>query len=134
MRSDNYTTKQKDLILDIIKKKNKEFTIKEIYNELDKKVGLTTIYRLVDKLVDNNTLNKYIGKDNTTYYQYLESCEHENHFYLKCTNCGEMIHIDCDCISELSNHIYNDHKFKLNREHIIINGTCEKCTKGGKVC
>ena len=82
MRSDNYTTKQKDLILDIIKKKKKEFTIKEIYNELDKKVGLTTIYRLVDKLVDNNTLNKYIGKDNTTYYQYLESCEHENHFYL----------------------------------------------------
>ena len=134
MRSDNYVTKQKDLILDIIRNKNKEFTVKELYNELNKKVGLTTIYRLVDKLVDNNTLNKYIGKDNITYYQYLESCEHENHFYLKCTNCGEMIHIDCDCISELSNHIYKDHKFKLNREHIIINGTCQKCNEGGKVC
>lgn len=134
MRSESYITKQKDLILDIIKKKNKEFTVKELYNELDRKVGLTTIYRLVDKLIDNNTLNKYISKDNTTYYQYLESCEHENHFYLKCTNCGEMIHIDCDCISELSNHIYKDHKFILNREHIIINGICDKCVKRGIVC
>lgn len=124
-----YNTKQKNIILDIIKKQKKEFTIKDIYTKLDCKIGLTTIYRLVDKLVDEGILTKNISKDNITYYQYLEKCDHDNHFYLKCDNCGEMIHIDCDCIGELSKHINKEHKFKLSESHIIINGLCQKCSK-----
>ena len=30
----SYKTKQKDLIVDIIKKRNKEFTVKDIYDDL----------------------------------------------------------------------------------------------------
>ena len=122
-----YNTKQKDIILDIIKKQKKEFTIKDIYSTIKDSVGLTTIYRLVDKLVLDGVLNKTIESDNTTYYQYLEKCDNENHFYLRCDKCGDMIHVDCDCIDELSNHINNEHKFKLNKEKIIINGICNKC-------
>lgn len=122
-----YNTKQKDIILSIIKKQKKEFTIKDIYNSLDGVVGLTTIYRLVDRLVLDGVLNKTIESDNTTYYQYLEKCDNENHFYLRCDKCGDMIHVDCDCIDELSNHIKNEHKFKLNRGKVIINGICDKC-------
>lgn len=122
-----YNTKQKDIILDIIKKQKKEFTIKDIYSTIKDSVGLTTIYRLVDKLVSDGVLNKTIESDNTTHYQYLEKCDNENHFYLRCDKCGNMIHVDCDCIDELSNHINNEHKFRLNREKIIINGICNKC-------
>ena len=130
LRSESYKTKQKDLIINIIKNYNHEFTIKDIYNELKNEVGLTTIYRLVDKLIKDNVLNKYISKNNVTFYQCLEKCENENHFYLKCDKCGNLIHIDCDCINELSNHIIYEHKFKLNKECIIINGVCCKCSKG----
>ena len=127
--NDSYNTKQKELIINAIKQKNKEFIIKDIYEELNKKVGLTTIYRQIQKLEKEGLLNKNIDNKNITYYQYLEKCEEENHFYLKCDICGSMIHIDCDCIEELQNHILNKHKFKLNKEHIIINGTCERCIK-----
>ena len=133
-RMETYNTKQKDLILKIIKKQQKEFTIKDIYNELNKKVGLTTIYRLVDKLIDENILNKYISRDNITHYQYLKECEEENHFYLKCDKCGELVHIDCDCIGDLSNHIIKKHKFKPNKDHIIITGYCEKCFRKVNIC
>ena len=128
-RSEFYNTKQKDIILRVIKEQQHEFTIKEIYNNLKHVAGLTTIYRFVDKLVEDGRLDKYIGKDNTTYYHYLEKCDEHNHFYLKCELCGDMIHIDCDCIEDLSNHIMKNHKFKLNKEHIIINGFCEKCVR-----
>lgn len=128
-RSEVYNTKQKDLILNVIKNQKHEFTVKDIYEELKDKVGLTTIYRLIDKLVGDNIINKYITKDNVTYYQYLERCEEENHFYLKCDKCGDLVHIDCDCISELSSHIFKKHNFVLNKDHIIINGICEKCRK-----
>ena len=123
-----YNTKQKNLILNTIKNEKHEFTIKDIYSKLDG-IGLTTIYRLVDKLVEDKVLNKSISKDNITYYQYLEKCDCENHFYLKCDNCGDMIHIDCDCIEDLKNHIMKEHSFKLASYHIIINGLCKKCSK-----
>ena len=126
-RNSNYNTKQKELIRDIIKKQNKEFTIKDIYDDIKGSVGLTTVYRLVDKLVIDGILNKTISSDNITYYQYLEKCDNENHFYLRCDKCGDMIHVDCDCIEELSDHIKNEHKFRLNREKVIINGICNKC-------
>ena len=126
-----YNTKQKNDILSIIKKQNKEFTVKNIYNGLNKKVGLTTIYRFIDKLVMDNKLNKYITKDNITYYQYLNECDMDNHFFLKCCKCGTLIHIDCDCINDLSNHIYNHHKFILNKENLIIKGICDRCSREG---
>ena len=123
----SYKTKQKDLILNEIKNRKSEFKAQDIYEYLNKEVGLTTIYRLIDKLVKEGLLNKTIGDDNIAYYQYLEKCEHENHFYLKCEKCGNIIHVDCDCITELMSHIAREHKFKTNSEHIIINGICEKC-------
>lgn len=126
-----YKTKQKDIILNIIRQQKNSFTIKDIYKDLKGKVGLTTIYRLIDKLVEENKLNKTISIDNTTYYQYLEECTKENHFYLKCDKCGSMTHIDCDCIEELTSHIVQNHKFKPNKDHIIIDGICSKCI-GGK--
>ena len=131
-RSELYNTKQKDLILNVIKNQKNEFTIKDIYEELDEIVGLTTIYRLVDKLIDEKVLNRFISRHNITYYQYLKECSEENHFFLKCNKCGELIHIDCDCIDDLSSHNFRKHKFVLNKENIIINGVCEKCIKKGK--
>jgi len=127
MNRESYNTKQKDKILKIIKEINHEFTIKDIYMILNKKVGLTTIYRLVDKMVENKELNKYITNNNKTYYEYLKKCNQKNHFYLKCDRCSNLIHIDCNCIKELENHVYNKHKFIINHENIIINGICNEC-------
>ena len=129
MQRNSYNTKQKEKILNIIKNKKKEFTAKDIYNDLNKKVGLTTIYRLIDKLVKEHKLTKSINDNNITYYQYLEECNNMNHFYLKCINCGELIHIDCECIDALSNHLFKSHNFIPNKEHIIINGICKKCSE-----
>ncbi len=126
-RSNNYNTKQKDIILNSLKKYDHEFTVKELYNDLNQEIGLTTIYRYIDKLLKEEIINKNIGRDNITYYQYLEKCNNENHFYLKCESCGKMEHIDCDCITTLTNHILENHKFVPTKDHIIINGLCNKC-------
>ena len=130
-KRESYHTKQKEKILSMIKKQKKEFTVKQLYNSLNNEIGLTTIYRLIDKLVYNGRLNKYIAEDNNTYYQYLEECHEENHFYLKCDNCGNLIHIDCDCIKELSQHIIEKHQFCPTKDKFIINGICNKCNRKG---
>ena len=129
----NYQTKQKDILLKEIRKKKEEFTIKELHEELSN-IGLTTIYRFIDKLVEDKILVKRIGDNNTTYYQYLEECDKDNHFFLKCNSCGTMIHVDCDYVEELSTHIKSHHKFNLNKDHIIMSGLCEKCSKENQIC
>lgn len=121
-----YNTKQKDDILRVIKKYDNLFMVKDLYNDLNKKVGLTTIYRFLDKLISEGKLTKIIN-NNITYYKYLSECEHENHFYLKCDKCGLMEHVDCDCIIDLEKHILSNHKFIPNKKQIIINGICENC-------
>ena len=122
-----YNTKQQALLLNTMKKQHQEFTVKDLYLQLKGEIGLTTIYRMVDKLVSTGEITKCIGKDNITYYQYLGDCPLVNHFYLKCLDCGNLTHIDCDCISDMANHILTEHNFKLNHKQIIINGFCEKC-------
>lgn len=126
-----YKTKQKDLILNLLKECNDEFSIKDIYDKLQRSCGLTTIYRLVDKLCDEGQIKKIV-KNNSVYYQYLEDCDSDNHFYLKCEKCGMLIHIDCDCIIELQNHIFDEHQFRSTNKNIMINGICNNCLKKGR--
>ena len=126
-----YNTKQKDDILVRIKSKDKAFTVRELYDELDN-IGLTTIYRFVDKLVNDGRINKYIGSDNVTYYQYIEECSCTHHYYLKCDDCGIMIHVDCEEIEPFTAHITEHHGFVPNMDRIIIHGLCKNCNKNTK--
>lgn len=127
MKRNSYNTRQKNEILSIIKKKKHEFTVQDILIDEDCTVGLTTIYRFINKMVLENTISKSIGNDNVTYYQLLDECHKENHFYLKCESCGEMIHVDCDCINILKDHISKKHDFSLSSNHIVVNGICSSC-------
>ncbi len=128
-RSESYNTKQKEILLDLVKKHNREFNVKDICDEVGDSIGRTTIYRLVEKLVQDGVLKKILKNDNTTYYQYLEKCDKENHFYLRCDNCGNMIHVDCDCIEELSNHLFKEHNFITNKKNVVISGLCNNCRR-----
>lgn len=123
-----YNTKQKELILSKIICINKVFTVKDIYEQVKDQCGLTTVYRVIDKLVEEKRIVKYI-KDNETYYQFLSECNEINHFYLRCDECGSLIHVDCDCIDDLTTHIIREHQFVLNKENVIINGVCANCLK-----
>ena len=126
---ENYNTKQKELINNYIKNMNDLFSSKEIYEKMKNdnlNIGLTTIYRHLEDLEKNNVLKK-IYKNGIAKYQYLESCECDNHFYLKCDKCGAIAHIDCDCINDCTNHVLNNHSFKVKNDNIIITGLCNKC-------
>ena len=125
----NYNTKQKEQLFEYVKNKKEEFTIKEIYDAFNRNIGLSTIYRFIDKLVDDGMLEKRIGSDQSCYFTYLEECDCLNHYYLKCHTCGKIIHVDCDCINELSSHIFLKHNFNIDLNNIIIYGYCDKCRR-----
>ena len=130
-KNDTYNTKQRDNIYNEIIKYNKKFTVKDIYNQVKDNTGLTTVYRFVDKLVENGVLKKFVDDNNVVYYQYLESCDKSNHFYLMCSKCSKLIHVDCDCVKDLFIHIFDKHKFIPNGTQVVIDGVCKECNEGG---
>lgn len=130
MRPNNYETTNKRIIIENIKKLNKKFTTKDLYNiinENDEKVGMTTIYRELEYLLKCNQIIKLNTNDTTALYQFVKHCDNENCILLNCTKCNQIHHIDCDMVSKLNKHIKNEHDFEVNNKNLIINGICTKC-------
>ena len=129
-----YKTKQRAFILDFLKTHNDEHIPADMiiahFKEIENPIGKSTVYRYLDNLVEENIVRKYAAAErgDSACYQFIdESHECNNHFHMKCSKCGTLIHLDCDEINELRDHIYKEHRFKLDICKTVLYGTCEKC-------
>ena len=124
-----YKTGQRKIIEEyLINNKDRFVSVDEILEFMktnNQTVGLTTIYRFLNLLEQNNYVRTEV-KNHTKYYQYIiEECN--NHFHLKCKKCGKIIHLHCREFENVSNHIQEEHSFKLDNNTIIY-GICDKCS------
>lgn len=133
MAASGYATASRKKILDYLKK-NSERTvtaadIADYLKNSDSEVNITTIYRYLDKLEKEGTLIKYVAeKGSQAAYQYVELGHRcEEHLHMKCVQCGCIIHLECEFMDEISEHILKDHGFALQCKNSILYGTCEKC-------
>ena len=130
----SYKTKQRVAILEYLKNNiDNHITadnIIEYFKSIDNPIGKSTVYRYLDSLVEENIIRKYFGAERgeAACFQYIEDGnECHTHFHMKCSKCGSLIHLDCHDMEELAEHIFKEHKFKLDICKTILYGTCEKC-------
>lgn len=130
-----YKTKQKDYLYNLLYDNNsKSFTATQIKNLCisdGANIGLTTIYRFLNELNKSNKIRKTLNKNKEAEYQCIQN-ECDKHFHAKCSNCGKLIHMDCDIAEKLKKHILKEHNFFINLIDTTILGKCNKCSKGGK--
>ncbi len=133
MKQTNYKTRQKTAIMQCVElMSDRHFTIDALCEMLAKKgetVGRTTVYRFVEKLSAEGVLRKFtMPQGESSCYQFVgkDNRCHE-HFHLKCEKCGCLIHMDCDEMSSLAEHIKSHHGFCLNPLKTVIYGVCEGC-------
>ena len=133
MAGNSYTTASRTKILEYLKKNgDRTVNVNDISNYLKEnqsEVNITTIYRYLDKLAKEGTVIKYVAeKGNQAVYQYVEQGHHcVEHLHLKCVKCGCIIHLECDFMREIAEHIKKDHGFELQCKNSIIYGMCSKC-------
>lgn len=133
MAGNSYTTASRTKILEYLKKNgDRTVNVNDISNYLKEnqsEVNITTIYRYLDKLAKEGTVIKYVAeKGNQAVYQYVEQGHHcDEHLHLKCVKCGCIIHLECDFMREIAEHIQKDHGFELQCKNSIIYGMCSKC-------
>ena len=133
MSNSTYNTKQKRSILQLLEdNKHRQFScdgITEALKERGTPVGKTTVYRYLDSLVKSGQVRKYTDADSKiASYQYIDgqlNCQ--EHMHLRCVQCGELVHLGCDFMSEVGEHILKHHNFKVDNSKTVILGICENC-------
>ncbi len=133
MGTSGYKTENRRRILEyLIEHSNTTVSVKEIYDHLENNgcsVNLTTIYRFLNKLESEERIIPYHSeKGEKTTYQYVADEHHcAEHLHLKCIKCGKILHLDCQFMSDISNHIAKHHDFSIQCKNSIIYGECKEC-------
>lgn len=132
-----YKTKQRELILNyLIENKNHHVIAEDIAEHLKNQgnsVGKSTVYRYLDKLVNDGTVKKYyIEEGKSACYQYSENNDCNHHYHFKCTECGHLFHVECSQLDEMTEHLYQHHRFTIDLCKTVIYGKCETCSIGLK--
>ena len=129
----HYSTSSRKKILEILKKsKDKTITASQIGDQLkamESEVNITTVYRYLDRLEKDGTVIRYAsGQGTQASYQYVDQGQGcEGHLHLKCVKCGKILHLDCEFMKEISEHIQKDHGFSLQCKNSILYGICREC-------
>lgn len=139
MSKSTYNTRQKQIIYDFLEvNKDNLFTCDEISDLLKESgtpVGKATLYRFLDSLVSSGDARKVMdeGKKSAAYQLLDKEMNCEGHMHLKCICCGELVHLGCDFMHSVGEHILKHHQFRIDNSKTLIYGVCGKCSeKAGK--
>ena len=94
-------------------------------------IAQATVYRQLESLVDEGLINKYnIDASSPACFEYMRPQDHAGAtvcFHCKCEKCGKLIHMHCDEMMEMSEHLYKEHAFTLDPKRTVLYGLCEEC-------
>lgn len=129
-----YNTKQKNELINYLKQNAaRQMSVNEILDAVCGmgKTGKSTVYRRISAMVKDGTLLRVYGEDaKSVFYQYVGKDTHcDEHFHLKCTSCGSLIHLDCDELLKIGMHIKREHNFVIDTKKTIFYGLCKACRK-----
>ncbi|MFQ9515832.1 MAG: Fur family transcriptional regulator [Eubacterium sp.] len=129
-----YKTKQQEYIRQYLKSQKDDYvTVNQIEKYLKENncgVGLTTIYRHLDKMEKDGIVTRLNVEGRMgACFQYLESTNGEECFYIQCESCGQVTKMECHHLAALYSHVNNDHHFTINPKKTVFFGKCDKCGK-----
>ena len=125
-----YHTRQQRAILNFMAdSEGKYVTVSQIathLREVGEPVGLTTIYRQMDKLEKDGIVHKLVFDGNSgACYQYAG--EEKGRLLLKCEDCGDITPMDCSHMTDLYEHVLQEHRFRVNPYRTMFYGVCDAC-------
>ena len=130
-----YNTRQKRELLNFLRERSmRHFSVDEVVFELRDRgeaIGRSTVYRYLEALAEQGVVRKYQGVQGVTQYQHVGSASGcDDHFHMMCSRCGDLMHVDCRLVGEMSAHLMSEHGFQLDPRQTILVGLCEKCRGG----
>lgn len=130
-----YNTKQREILIDYLETiPGEHFTAGDIcdyFKSRDMPIGQSTVYRRLEELVDEGLINKYnLSSTGPACFEYLgkhSHCDGETCFHCKCEKCGKLIHLHCDDLIAIQDHLLSRHNFSLDPVRTVFYGLCDDC-------
>ena len=126
-------TKQKQLILSMLKESERPMSINEIYAQVVfklPKIAKSTIYRNIDSLLSQNLIDKYHLNDNEIFYRIKADSSEHKHFVI-CDDCKKVFDLPSCPIHAMENAM-EEEGFIIKEHQIQISGICKACAKNVK--
>lgn len=132
-----YQTQQRKILLQFLSSaEDKQFTIEEIMEEMNRKgetVPKSSLYRLMKKLVDEGVVRRHSKEDSRQFvYQIMESEACHSHLHLQCTECGRLVHLSEEATKEARKWMEGSTGFELDQEKTFLYGKCNDCKISGQ--
>ena len=122
---DQRNTRQKYVVLKIIRDSKDHPTISEIYEKvqnIDPSIGQATVYRNVKRFLDEGKIYQIKTKNGIDRYDY-----YTDHVHFECLKCGNIIDIvDDEMLVSIKNR-YQNRNEKIINYNLMIEGFCNKC-------
>lgn len=126
-------TKQRSIILDILKTSDDSLTAEEIFmlaKDIDETISLSTIYRSLTLFVEKKFLIKMSAiEENLSKYQ-INNTDHAH--YLVCLNCNKKIEVSYCPLSVYEENLREKHNFQVTGHKLEIFGYCQNCIEENK--
>jgi Fe2+ or Zn2+ uptake regulation protein len=123
-------TRQRKLLLELIKKANGHIDAKELLRcalEEDRNISHATVYRSLNLFKRIGLIDeKRIGRAQC-YYEAKQSPEHQ---HLVCKSCGAVIDFICP-LHEVVEKVKRENGFTVTRAEVYLEGYCFKCGESG---
>ena len=129
----SYMTRQQRAVLECLRSSGRGCcTAAELAEELHRRsqpIGLTTVYRQLEKLEKQGLVHKIVT-DEGACYQFCDCHQRGvDCFLMKCERCGRVEHVSCDHLGALYDHLYKEHRFRINPQRTLFYGLCEDCAE-----
>jgi Fe2+ or Zn2+ uptake regulation protein len=121
-------TKQKQLILSILKEADQPMSINEIHSQIVlqlPKIAKSTIYRNIDSLLKLNLIDKYHFNDNEVFYR-IKADQNEHKHFVVCDECKKIFDLPSCPIHALEDAM-EEEGFIIKEHQILITGICKDC-------
>ena len=122
----NYS-KQREIILETLKKTHTHPTAEELYNIVNNKyptISKSTVYRNINILVESNVIRKIKMLSGADRFDYV----FQEHYHAICEKCGKVFDFMYDFEGEkIKDAIQNQTRINAKTNSITIYGICDKC-------
>ena len=119
-------TPQRELILDTLCAMGGHASVNQIYERIHPQtpaLNRATIYRTLAFFHQLQMVSEsQIG--GTTVYEIVAE---QPHHHLVCRGCGQITVLDDHHFTDLTTHLWQEHQFKAEIDHLTISGLCAYC-------
>lgn len=121
-------TIQSALVYETVNKLKCHATADEIYEDIIKaypSISRGTVYRNLNRLAQEGKIRKLTIPGGADCFDHI--CQ--EHYHVRCEQCGRVFDVDMDHIADLDKKIKNTQGFLFTGCDIIFRGICPKCRK-----